>query len=332
MRTGRSPQTLARRETHDLPLLVVFWEAAPLGPKRTRCGENTAAAIPMFETLLKDCKRPVFVVSLEGLIGCGKSTQLELLKDRYEGDRRVTFVDEPVDDWDELGILQAMYDGELDKGMFQLTALMSRIAPIMTAMHSHAKVIVTERSWISDFMVFAKANLREPIHSAAYQYTFFQLQDALEHLVYIHMTMLYLDCSVDTAMARIQRRARDAESSIPRQYMETLHSLHQRMVAAAATNQLAEHCRTNYVASPRCPPGMETTAVAIDSTTTDRMRIHEIIVAKVESALEKASWSEAAACWMTRQNSPDQQNAVSQRAVPGPHPCDDSRQAGEPLC
>lgn len=282
----------------------------------------------MFAQLLQEAKRPVYVVSLEGLIGCGKSTQLELLKSRYANDKRVAFVDEPVEAWNDLGILQAMYDGQLDKGMFQLTALMSRIAPIMTAMHSEAEVIVTERSWISDFFVFAQANLRDPMHMSTYKYTFQQLQDALEHLVHVHMTMLYLRCPVETAMARMRDRARDAESGVAEAYMKTLHDNHERMIAAAANDTLAFECRAEPV--PPRPPGMNTVAVGIDSTTTDRTRIHEIIVAEVEGALEKALWGKATSLWMARQAA---WTAAEAEPTPlGPHPCEDSRPLARSSC
>jgi deoxyadenosine/deoxycytidine kinase len=36
--------------------------------------------------------------------------------------------------------------------------------------------------------------------------------------------LIYLDCSVDTAMERIQKRNRGLESSIPRSYLENLNA------------------------------------------------------------------------------------------------------------
>lgn len=288
-------------------------------------------------------KRCVFVVSLEGLIGCGKSTQLELLKEHYADDDRVTFVDEPVDAWNDLGILNAMYDGTLDKGMFQLTALMTRIAPIMIAMHSDAKVIVTERSWISDFLVFARANLRQPIHSATYHYTFLQLQAALEHLVVVDVSMLYLRCPVQTAVARMRERARDAESSVATEYMQTLYTLHEQMITDAKTGQLTNYCRINH--APRQAPGMMTTAVVIDCETTDRAQIHEIIINNVEASLRRAECSAATAYWQARQLYAAASSTATaaaagtaasasgwQTAIRGPRPCEDSRQASESSC
>ena len=285
-------------------------------------------------------KRCVFVVSLEGLIGCGKSTQLELLKERYANDDRVTFVDEPVDAWNDLGILNAMYNGTLDKGMFQLTALMTRIAPIMIAMHSDAKVIVTERSWISDFLVFARANLRQPVHNATYHYTFLQLQAALEHLVLVDVSMLYLRCPVPTAVARMRERARDAESSVATEYMQTLYALHEQMITDAKTGQLTNYCRINHAGVPPQPPGMMTTAVVIDCETTNRAQIHEIITNNVEASLRRAECSAATAYWQARQLYATAAAAAAaaasasgwQTTIRGPRPCEDSRQASESSC
>ena len=44
----------------------------------------------------------------------------------------------------------------------------------------------------------------------------------LEH-VHPPRLLVYLDCSVDTAMARIQKRNRGLESGIPRDYLQRLN-------------------------------------------------------------------------------------------------------------
>ena len=173
--------------------------------------------------------RGVKILSLEGLIGSGKSTQMQLLKERYKGDPRVVFVDEPVDDWNQLGLLEAMYNGQVDPGMFQLMALMSRIAPIQRALHSSAELIITERSPWSDYFVFARANLTG-ISLDTYAYTFSQIQKTLEDLVRIEATFVYLECDVDMAMARLKKRARSAEAGVPLAYMDLLRTKHEAMV------------------------------------------------------------------------------------------------------
>ena len=59
-----------------------------------------------------------------------------------------------------------------------------------------------ERSWLSDYLVFARANLTG-IHLTTYEYTFSILQQSLGQNVIADLTILYLYCPVSTAMARM---------------------------------------------------------------------------------------------------------------------------------
>ena len=228
----------------------------------------------------------VQIVSLEGLLGCGKSTQLGILKLWFRNDSRIKFVDEPVDEWDAIGLLEAMYTGELEKGTFQLTALLSRMAAIIEAVNSEADVIVTERSWLSDGFVFARANL-SGIHLEAYQYSFSKLQSALERMVTLDVTMLYLRCSADDAMTRIRTRARDSEATVPIAYLDTLYRRHELMIELCMKNALGRQCRRDLDALSR-PARMTTRGVIIDSTQ-DVTVISQAIAARIEMALARAS-------------------------------------------
>jgi deoxyadenosine/deoxycytidine kinase len=229
----------------------------------------------------------ISILSLEGLIGAGKTTQINLLKDAFLGDPRVAFVDEPVDEWDNRGFLSAMYDGELDSGTFQMMALMSRLAPIMTAMqNTKVQVIVTERSWLSDYFVFARANLNG-IKLQAYQYTFSKLQKAMENSVTMEMTMVLLKCQTDVAMQRMASRSREAEDNVSVAYMDLLEQKHVEMIQLAKADRLANQAYTTngpVVANQR----LKTYGVVVnsdDAVTT----IHLTIKGFVDSALVRMS-------------------------------------------
>lgn len=227
--------------------------------------------------------RRVSVLSLEGLIGCGKSTQLGLLKAAYADDPRVLFVDEPVDEWNNLGILKAMYDNKMDSGMFQLTALMSRMAPIITAIQTEVMVVVSERSWLSDYAVFARANL-SGITLETYRYVFSKLQCVVEKLGCTDITMLYMRCPIETAMLRTRARSRDAESNISFAYMKDLHERHNEMIDLAHSDRLMCNLYSPERAGCSFLPRMRTTGVTIDSDR-DIQTIHLSIKGHVEVAL-----------------------------------------------
>ena len=71
------------------------------------------------------------------------------------------FVDEPVQLWEQHGLLSAMYSGMLSRVAFQQAALVTRGAALQKALATGAKLIITERSVVSDRACFAKVNLAE---------------------------------------------------------------------------------------------------------------------------------------------------------------------------
>ena len=98
-------------------------------------------------------------VSIEAAVGAGKSTLLTLLKVTLKSPS-VLFVPEPVDLWRETGMLERYYGGEMSALEFQLAALTTIYAPFARAITTPGvKVVITERSLLSNLEVFAKMNL-----------------------------------------------------------------------------------------------------------------------------------------------------------------------------
>ena len=191
----------------------------------------------------------VTIVSLEAIIGAGKSTQLDKLKATYADDPNVVFLDEPVDEWEQHGLIDAMYEGSLERSSFQMMALVSRVARLTDAILSGAKFIVSERSPWSDCLVFARANL-QGVQLTGYNYAFAKLQRVLETHAKINLLMVYLQVPSDSAQERIMHRGRPSEMPdaddtprVPLAYQDLLRLHHERMAQMADANTIGYHIR-----------------------------------------------------------------------------------------
>ena len=177
--------------------------------------------------------RSTGIITVEGLIGAGKTTLCETLRLRLGGaalsGRPVVFVDEPVDVWstfvdaDGTPMLTLFYaDPKKWAFSFQMMAYISRLASLKKAREENPDaIIVAERSLEADRYVFAQMLLDDGCINT------------VDHKVYTHWfdtfagdycpdLVLYLDTPVDIAEARILSRARSGEDPIKRSYLESL--------------------------------------------------------------------------------------------------------------
>ena len=103
------------------------------------------------------------LVVIHGNIGAGKSTTLRFLSSKYEryvATGEVVIIPEPVEDWIDAGLLQALYDNALSSGVFQLAALATRVGAWSKILQDDkARLIFAERSPASDRAIFAKTLL-----------------------------------------------------------------------------------------------------------------------------------------------------------------------------
>ena len=167
---------------------------------------------------------PVKIITIEGLVGAGKSVQVTLLKKalvNYD----VIFLEEPVESWIELGLVQGVYNGTLSPVAFQLAVLVSLIGPLLKAVLKRPKLVISERSPFSSYHVFAKANLGG-VELSTYDYTFRELMSTLPP---VETTMILLDVSKDVASRRMQSRRGSSEGSISLDYLEVLEAKHREL-------------------------------------------------------------------------------------------------------
>lgn len=182
------------------------------------------------------CDVPV-IVSVDGNIGSGKSTNVEDLKKFYKekGRTDILFIQEPVDAWntvvdkDGTPILANYYK---DKKRFafrlQMLAYISRLSLLRDAIKKGYKYIITERCVATDRNVFSK-----------------MLYDKgdIEHDEYIIYNkwfeefitdvpigaIIYIKASPQVCLERVNIRAREGEH-IPIEYLEECDRYHNEWI------------------------------------------------------------------------------------------------------
>lgn len=174
------------------------------------------------------------IISIEGNIGVGKTSIIELLKKNLG--ESADFIYEPVDEWiaikdkDGKNLLETFYeDKKRWSYTFQNVAYITRMSSIVEKIdRSHKKIIVLDRSLLADLNTFAKMlhddGFISDIEWSAYNKwnNFFENNygDKIVHKI------IYLRCSPEVAEKRIKMRNRNEESTIPTSYLEMLHKYH----------------------------------------------------------------------------------------------------------
>ena len=174
------------------------------------------------------------VISIEGNIGSGKSTILELLKTRFEGNKSVAFLSEPVDVWreikDEMGVdlLTNFYkDQEKFSFHFQMAAYISRISAITELQKNNdIKLIIVERSIWTDKNVFAKMLYDDGKISKLEYNIYLKWFDEFSKLIN-HSLNIYIKTRPEVAFERVKKRNRSGET-IPLEYLQKCHNYHDK--------------------------------------------------------------------------------------------------------
>lgn len=184
------------------------------------------------------------IVSIEGNIGSGKSTLQAALRNYYNGNARVVFLREPVDEWakitDAAGvtILEKFYADQYKYSFsFQMMAYVSRLKVLRDTLLEIKKgssdndhiVIITERSLYTDKLVFAKmlfdSGKIEDVNYKIYLNWFdtFSGEFPVEKIIYVNT-------KPELCYNRIHIRSREGEESIPLEYLESCNNYHNAML------------------------------------------------------------------------------------------------------
>lgn len=175
------------------------------------------------------------VITLDGNIGAGKST---LMLEARKAFPDIEIVVEPVGEWlstrDENGknILELFYEDKKRWAYtFQNLTILSRLKQIRDTLATTTKrVVIVERSVLTDRYVFAEMlrndGLMDSLEYSLYLKWFNQFASELPLKAMIHLTT-----GVITSSARIKKRGRDGESSIPNDYLDALERQHQKWIS-----------------------------------------------------------------------------------------------------
>ena len=190
-------------------------------------------------------------ISIEGNIGSGKSTLLANLRKELVNDKRIVFLKEPVDEWEQIQdvdgntMLQKFYqDQEKYSFSFQMMAYISRLATFKQAVKENPEAIlfVTERSLDTDKFVFAKMLYEAgKIESVNYQIYLKWFQTFADDFPI--KQVVYVKANPEICYNRIAKRSRIGEDSIPLEYLTECNLYHERMMdktssACICQNQL----------------------------------------------------------------------------------------------
>lgn len=194
------------------------------------------------------------IVSIEGNIGSGKSTLLENLKKNSDENNNFIFLREPVDEWskikDENGvtILEKFYsDQDKYSFPFQMMAYISRLKLLKETLINAKNnlmnikenndpkkkfqiVVFTERSLLTDKMVFAKmlydSGKIEHINYQIYLNWF----DTFAQEFPINK-QIYVKTNPEICYERINKRGREGEENITLDYLKSCDLYHENMMS-----------------------------------------------------------------------------------------------------
>lgn len=141
-------------------------------------------------------------------------------------------MDEPVDEWMDRGLLQAMYDDTLNTATFQHMVLMSLAADLgRVILYERPALIITERSPVSNYYVFAKENLTG-VDLDSYKFVWDRFMGVYPPGIESHY--VYLDADADTLAARIRERNRASEDLPWGAYTQALEKRHKAWLSEEA--------------------------------------------------------------------------------------------------
>lgn len=191
------------------------------------------------------------IISVEGNIGSGKTKFIELfskyLKEETNLSNKFIFLSEPVDEWintknqNNENILEVFYkDRKRWSYTFQMNAFITKSKLLMDNLKSHSnKIIVSERSVLTDKFIFAKSCLddgsMDKLEENLYDKWFDWLTD---EFTIIPELIIYLQASPDISYQRMKKRGRIEENDVSLDYIKKISDYHEKWLGENSSKHI----------------------------------------------------------------------------------------------
>lgn len=197
----------------------------------------------------------VYIYSIEGNIGSGKSTLVNILKEYYKDNKQVVFMLEPVEDWmkfkdnDGETILTKFYaDQNKYAFSFQMMAYISRISKLKKLVKEYNNkpdtIIICERCVLTDKHVFAKMLYDDKkIEEVNYQIYNEWFNEFIEDIPITGL--IYVKATPQVSYNRVLKRARAGET-IPLEYLDNCNTYHNNWINNEEKNTLVLDANEDY--------------------------------------------------------------------------------------
>ena len=185
------------------------------------------------------------LISIEGNIGTGKTTLINILNKKFGKKNNVIFVDEPIQQWlnlkdsDGENILGKFYgDQQRWSYSFQMHAFITRSKAILEQ-NTDDNVVIIERSVITDRNVFAYLLYESGKISEMEWKLYIEWFDWLtEHFSKITPDkFIYLKADPKISYQRMVNRTRDEEADIPIDYLNQVSEKHDQWLLGENENE-----------------------------------------------------------------------------------------------
>lgn len=176
------------------------------------------------------------IISVEGIIGAGKTTFVNFMKDKLNA----IICDEPVAKWRETGILNH-FTSDMKRWAFtfQIQVINDRIQNLKDCIEKlpspNNQIIIIDRSIYTDkcFVEVLKENGKiNEIEYNVYQELWNNLEKTIGRNVKPDL-FIYLRPTIEESMKRIKQRGRSEELSITSEYQEKLQIHHDKLFSVS---------------------------------------------------------------------------------------------------
>lgn len=181
------------------------------------------------------------IFTVEGNVGSGKTT---MLKSIMNTDPEIVVILEPVDDWMNVrletgsaSLFELYYNDKVKYGFaFQMMALQTRFDNmIKMCKQNDGKIILCERSFLTDMNVFAKLMAIKGFISPIEMLVYNKWYESISELIDLDIRgSIYLRADPATCLTRVNKRNRKGEEGISIEYLTELHDAHEGWLNAKA--------------------------------------------------------------------------------------------------